>query len=705
MDETMRFFSNDLDKFRDYIYDNELRIAFRFLYTKILPLCTQFSVYEEAQTLCESYQILLESTLRLPSDPNRTRILEQMVRWGFEIHEQLKMEWGIKYSEEHIHKLRRQQREHPLPSYTELFQRMQQAQDRRNALHPQCDAEVLKREQAERESLEWLDTIYDKIYASGPWTEEEAAEVNALMHSPDITHNQASVIIAAITIGVLQLFDERKYLTLLQLCQLPDLANSQRALVGVCFFLSRYRKTVSLMPSMWDALKVLAGLPHIQERLQCIQVHFIYSWDARCLSKEEITVDAIRDGMDVSYNLFSELKHYSFFLDAAHWFYLFSTDNNYVRPVAQQLQERHAEGLRLFLESPQICDSDRFSFTFLLQHTDSSQLGLFAQQFEAHIDVLRQYQRFSAHNANDYALVTQQYVSNFNRFFNLWQYCDHILSPIEDDMDLFILPPIQKLAPDLHFHAKLIDMLHGSKCALFPFEVHYDILKSTPLYREEYKKSCILAHIEGGQYEKAITKLNEMLNAGDDPVWAIRRMVRCSRHEKRLNALDVMCRWYAIEPSSLKAKAAYIRELINHRLFQIALPLLHEWTFEDGQSPEPLRQLVWVQLNLGQLKEAKQNSKKVLSQFPPVFDDYVNAAHLSLLAGHIKRALALYRQAIPLFDPSLKTHTYPSRERTFNSIFEELRPLINFNNIAMVTDFTLVKDAVCQEAKEILEKE
>ena len=76
--------------------------------------------------------------------------------------------------------------------------------------------------------------LFDKIWISTHWTDEDLAGANAILESLLVPANDVAVMISAVTLSLLQLFDSRKFQFLIKAYQTHSEAIvTQRALTGI----------------------------------------------------------------------------------------------------------------------------------------------------------------------------------------------------------------------------------------------------------------------------------------------------------------------------------------------------------------------------------------------------------------------------------------------------------------------------------------
>jgi tetratricopeptide (TPR) repeat protein len=714
-EDTIREYTNWLE-----LYD--LKEAFEILRERLAPLPDDGQLREEALTLCDSYDLMLESMARNAIDPDRYRIFEQMAKWGFEMAVKLRLEHDDFYSHSHYHNLRREHQKQPLPPYVDFQDELEAVFTQQKMLHGHSDEVRQERERLEEQENKRLDVLFEKIWTSGLWTEEEAHQMHQLMQSPALS-------------------------MLVGLCCHPKMQVSQRALVGICLTVCCHYEIMATLESVWSVLDMLAEVPDIQKRLQTIQMEFIHAClaeriaqqiqgniipvvtheaqqleeemkrareaddeldedvyeEVRAQGDERISkiTDSVRtihelqsEGEDIYLSSFRNLKTDSFFLDPAHWFYLFSADSLYVQPILQKFSGKQGETMRYLMQSVVFCNSDKYSFCFSLMGMNGSQISMFTQQLEEQREAVMDNVTFRnsvRRRAEGMEEITRQYVQDLNRYFKCWRFQHEEIDPFdsEDDTDFIRCAPISKLAPDHSFHLQVIPFLRKWKLNFWS-SFYYEDLEEAGEHLTECHKWHIEDLVSNNNLYVAIPLLQQMIQRGEEPKWAIRMLMKCARKEHSyLNELDVYHQWMELEPENEKVAIQYAKRLVYRERFEESLPWLHRWEYVAKNPVEAYRSLVWVLINLKRADDALNYSQRVFAQSQPVYDDWINAGHIAFMQGDNQRALDLYRKAIPLYTESKREDICYS----VGEIENILQPMPHERRI----DIALIKDIIYKE--------
>lgn len=120
--------------------------------------------------------------------------------------------------------------------------------------------------------------MFDKIWISTHWTDEDLAGANAILESLLVPANDVAVMISAVTLSLLQLFDSRKFQFLIKAYQTHSEAIvTQRALTGIALATYYQEKRLQLYPELKEALSLLNDSTPVAQELNKIQIILLLS--------------------------------------------------------------------------------------------------------------------------------------------------------------------------------------------------------------------------------------------------------------------------------------------------------------------------------------------------------------------------------------------------------------------------------------------
>lgn len=346
------------------------------------------------------------------------------------------------------------------------------------------------------------------------------------------------------------------------------------------------------------------------------------------------------EGGDVMLGTFERLKTFPFFNEPANWFLPFHTDYSEFSGGASGDMQPVAE---LMAAAPFLCDSDKYSFMFSLQHVPAFQRDMMLSQFKAQGEQLAELQAASLTLGNaDRKNVINKQVQNIYRFFRLFRRKGEFPNPFESGVNLSEVP---LFAPDL----REIDVLelvgqfyfsHGYYSQAL--EVFRRLAEDGATGAELYQKTGY-AYQKTGDYEAAVEyyKRAEMLDSRSD--WTLRRLSRClmllHRPEEALERLRILEERH---PEHAATALNIGRCLVELGRYDDAIGEYYKAEYLDEKSGKALRPLAWCLLMERDLGQSRKYYEKVIGAFSPTQEDYLNMGHLALAEGNFKEAMNFY---------------------------------------------------------------
>ena len=333
-------------------------------------------------------------------------------------------------------------------------------------------------------------------------------ELEELLLTPTIDNIDQRMIISALTINGLILFDPLKLQLLVNVyCKSDDIPVRQYALVG--WALTLPRKPFHADDSLVQMIKqLLDNDATVREELAQLQIQLAYCQSAAEDSRkfqetimpdimkasnmrftdkgvemeeddpmddilgrsntekqmEEIEarmrsyIDKRSQGMDLFFQGFKHMKRYPFFNDISNWLVPFYHEHP---DIANAMRQMGGNGmLNLMLDAP-MCDNDKYSFVF----------AFLSIMNKIPKEIIEQLQHAPApDNAyrdwmSDPAIIRRNYVQSLYRFFELFPYSKSFVNPFEEYSPISISYPraslfiANSILMHTHFDDNIIDLL------------------------------------------------------------------------------------------------------------------------------------------------------------------------------------------------------------------------------------------------------
>ena len=335
-------------------------------------------------------------------------------------------------------------------------------------------------------------------------------ELEELLLTPTIDNIDQRMIISALTINGLMVFDPLKLRLLVNVYRKSDdIPVRQYALVGWALTLPRppYYADDSLVQMIKDLVDNDAT---VREELAQLQIQLAYSLSADKDSRkfqetimpdimkasnmrftdkgvemqdddpmddilgrsdtekqmEEIEarmrsyIDKRSQGMDLFFQGFKHMKRYPFFSDISNWLVPFY----YEHPdIAHAMRQMGGNGmLNLMLDAP-MCDNDKYSFVFAFLSIMNKMPQEIIEQLQQTAPPENAYRDWMS----DPAILRRNYLQSLYRFFQLFPYSESFVSPFCDTEEVempYLDPPswlivANKTLMETRFDNNIIDLL------------------------------------------------------------------------------------------------------------------------------------------------------------------------------------------------------------------------------------------------------
>ena len=531
--------------------------------------------------------------------------------------------------------------------------------------------------------------IFDVAWTSPVWTGDDLDAAQQIIDSDHFSFTQKALLLSGTMLGALHFFDAAKLTLLLRHASHTDDRLRVRALAGAVLVATHHRSLVGFFPSLKEAFDTLKATPRYASELSDLQTARILSLEVKEIEKkmrEEIIpgimehtkhlktdlrhfdIQELQDemarlsanpewaeaeknmtdkmdqlatmqqrGSDVFIGQFKSFKqHFPFFTAAANWFTPFDTDH----PELPQ-NIRKSPVLNLLTQAAQLCDSDKYSLSFLMGQMSNSGLPINAETMDEQIKNAFESGQLPSVEQMTPAVHIRLYMQDLYRFFTLFRGRQDEVNPFADDWRFYDQSPFTPESPNpkaVHELAQLAFSIKAYEAAAPLFmtcEPSADVCQKIGFCKEmthDYEGAC-------EAYERA-----DLFK--DDSAWTLRRLAACQRaRSKPEAALALYERLENLEPEAADLPLHAGECLIWLQRYDEALKKLYKAYYLDPDDRRVWRAMVWAELQTGHFDQAETHFSLILSHQPQA-GDYVNAAHCAWLSGNVVLAITRYRLAL-----------------------------------------------------------
>ena len=543
-----------------------------------------------------------------------------------------------------------------------------------------------------RQHFELMRDLFDYIITSRQWRASLGDAFLDMLLSPTLASIDQELIVSAITLSAMQLFCFQKFRVLCEVYrQATDEPLRQRALVG--WVLTASAPAARLYTEMESLVSELCADERTRNELAELQMQLVYCQqadadrdtiqneilpDIMSGSKLKMTgkglvemdedqlddilhpeaseqamermeqsmqrmVDMQKQGADIYFGGFSQMKRFPFFNDISNWFVPFYSQHPGISETWNNA--RGGRFLKTITRLGAFCDSDKYSFVLafnmVLDRLPKNLLQMIEQGEATAMPVGGE---VPMGEQNTPAFIRRVYLQNLYRFFRLFPTRSEFSNPF--DHILFFDNPligIEALAPQHVAVARFLMKRRRYAEAVSVLEslndeqrdVQYYILLGTALQHVSPLTTPFSPLI---CYQRALELEpgNERAQAG-----LARALYGSGQYE---NALDAYERLLAMQPDSKSYQQGAAVCLLNLERADEALKLLYKLNYLYPDDLGISRLLAWALTVGGKYEQAGKLYDQLLAIDQPLPADMLNYGYCLWFAGNIVTAIGMFRQ-------------------------------------------------------------
>ena len=695
------YITDNLPLVEQYLQDNRLRDALTLLQAMSQQAMTG-AVTDAVKGVEQSYAYMLGYMSKGVEDPHRARLHSSLINDAYRLldrltrHTEAKDRPTLYYDALRFRARMRGQ----LPSLRDRVDAYVKAVDNQSLFNMAVGDSTpvsADRYMAENEIFNYIWTVY-------PLEGEDAEAVEFLLTDPSVPADFKSMVVSALTLGLLEFNDDRRLLLLADVYErASDVGLSMEALVGIVLSLHKYRRR-PLSSKAADRLAALRDLPKWKSDLSMLQLELIRTRDTERINNkmrdevipqmlkirpdilnkindirenadeqgapdenpewEKIMEDSgLRDrlkefgelqmeGSDVMMSTFGQLKSYPFFHTVPNWFRPFSCDHPDVRSaVAGALPGAMSD---LMEQAMFLCDSDKYSLVLTLAHIPESQRDMMLSQLEAQASHIAEAASSMIGTKIDRRAAVLNYLHNIYRFYKLFRRRGEFYDPFAEPINLV---GVDALAGDfceeapLRLIAELYFRFHAYGEALDAFR---RLVGYAPPSAQLFQKIGYCLE-RTGRYEDALETYSQAELFDARSAWTLRRLATVAKLTGKLReAAGYYARLQDIFPDDVAVAMNLGNVYAELEMYSEAIKQYYKVSFLDEHSLKPLRPLAWCLFVTGDYDASRRYFDKVLVA-APVSDDFLNRGHLALAMGDIPSAIGFYKKSVTSSDGKIDT--------------------------------------------------
>lgn len=550
-------------------------------------------------------------------------------------------------------------------------------------------------EKADRKKAEQIQSdIFTRIWTSQALTHDDAKAIKDAIADDSLSQDIKQLMISAVTLGLLQIYDKRKLEILIQTyISLPNIKVTSAALVGMILALWKYRSR-PLNRTISDMLAAAKDIPSWSEDLKVAYLELIRARDTERINRkmrdelipkmerlrpdmiekmkksginpEDVTsmqenpewqemldkngvTDQLKElmeiqmeGGDVMMSTFSHLKQFPFFQTVSNWFLPFDSHHTSVVDTMRSLDivADMMENARF------LCDSDKYSFVFTLSSMPKQQKEMMVSQMSAQsANIYEAMSDIGANQGVDRRMAVNSYLQNIYRFFKLFGKRNEFFDPFDRSINLISVKALANDFNDAEVLQVIAEFYFKLKYMEDALHVYEHLENMTPGDASRYQKMGY-CYERMRNYDKAIDFYQKSELLDTTSAWTVKRLATCYRlvgqHEMALSFYQQLAQ---LKPDDLGTSMLLGQSLLENGKYADAIKEFYKVEFLDEKSTKAWRPLAWTLFLNGDFDGAQRYYKKILND-DPTPNDYLNMGHVALATGNIRDAVNNYTLAI-----------------------------------------------------------
>ncbi|MEI6455112.1 MAG: tetratricopeptide repeat protein [bacterium] len=667
---------------------------------QLLRFVPSSDYYYQLENLTENYKTLLHYAFEGYKDPQQENILDNLsaslLGIADEIRQILLLPFLPARRSEKIN-LARKLGEDPVTTTAMIddifFSRAL------NRLFEESDVRKSGTETSTSVTVSQIDSIFRWLWISTKFTEHHISLVKKIGSSESVEWHDKCLVVSAITLSLLNVFDVQKFHLLIEFCESRQDQVYQRALTGLVLALLIYDKRIRYYPELSQRLKEIGNDETISSDIELILFQLLMAKETEKINREfeeEVLPEMKKmmpriedklqlnqpdeedmeeknpgwkdlveevpglfekiekfskmqiEGADVFMSTFQLLKRFDFFNVMSNWFVPFYEGH----PEISRSDESDEITSRLIgslSKAFYICNSDKYSFALNFQAIPAQQRSLIVTNFEAEFAQMQEMaseEQLLDQSLQSNAIFTQ-YIQDIYRFFRLYGSKDEFDDPFQHRFRFseltFYKPMIRKEGFTERLAAFYFEKEHYHEAIEM-----YHHLAAVAAPRGDYYEKIAYGWQKLGRFKKAVEYYQKAELFDTDRLWILNKLGFCSMKLKDYQAaLGYFRDALLLQPDDLKLQSQIGQCYLNLKDFEQALQVYNKVVFFSPGSLKVLRPIAYCQFVLGKLAQAESSYTEIFEAADTASPyDLMNAGHVQLCLGNRAKAAGFYKQCL-----------------------------------------------------------
>lgn len=592
------------------------------------------------------------------------------------------------------------------------------------------ESEVISRQDSLKE-------LFNFLWLTDNYKEIENKALETICSSEKIPWHDKSLVVSAITLSLIRVFDINKFKALLQFYTVKENQVWQRALVGIVFGIFKYDKRINLYPDLEKKLKKLSKSEEIDKEIESIIIQIFKSKDTEKITKkweEEILPEMMKmqpkieenldlenivqdkfledknpdwekvfedspdlfdklqdfskmqiEGSDVFMSAFSKLKNFPFFNEFSNWFSPFYKENEYIDLIF----EKEEMNLKPFVEqlekSFHMCNSDKYSFCLNLQMIPESHKSMMMEMFNEEMKSMEEianddnlFNSFAATKS-----IITQYLQDLYRFFKLHPYKNEFSDIFKWNFDIQNASVFNKIITNKQVTRNIAEFFLENQHFAQAVGLFKLIEQSEESNIELFEKIGY-CYQRIGDYKNALSYYKKAELLDSNKVWIAKKIALCHRYlDNHKEALEYYQQAEKLEPENL-----YIQAFIGHTLMRLeryeeALKAYFKVEYLAPSNDKIQRPIAWISLTTRKFETAIKYFLRIPTEDVSA-KDYIQTAIAYWCMNDLTNTKEYFSKALAKLSNNFGE---------FSKFFDEDTQILLDNKVSSL-DINLMKDQI-----------
>lgn len=687
-------------KTNQLIEKKELKSAFDSI-GGIVDELQNWKLTDKLNELKNNYKYMLHYLIEGSNDPEQEKIYNKLIRDTFKLTIDTAEVALMSESSELFYEKMRISSVRTHLSLDEYNEEIKKKIDTRSllSLFEEGEEKKSRTKTNEQEHERIISEMFYSIFSAARANDDDIKAYSRFLLDDITPVDDKSMFISALMLNIMQRFDVKKVLFLLECCSHPNMHISMRAIISLTPILQQYHSRWHLYPELNNRLALLSDESYFTRRLLITIIQLIQSRETEKITKkltEEILPEMMKlspiigkkikmdewmsetgmddknpewqkilddagitdkieefsnlqlEGADVFHSTFSNLKSYPFFNEMSNWFLPFSLEQSQLQSfIAENVENKGI--IKSITNATFICNSDKYSFCFSIMMMPDEYRKMMGSQLGAESEELKNMrdEEFSINPYQEEEAVCKQYVQDLYRFFKVY--------PRKNDFtDIFTFP--------LNFHtieaiSSIISLPKNlEKIALYYFEKNhlsealsaYEMLSELDAANSEVWQKIGYCKQQLGNIDEAVEAYLRSDLIESNNTWVLRRIAQCYRLLKQPeDALQYYRKLEKLHPDDLNVQLNIGHCFLELKEYEEALKNYFKVEWIDDTNRRVWRSIAWCSFISHKFDVSQRYYQKIL-QDTPNSHDFLNAGHVELALNNMKESMKYYSESIKI---------------------------------------------------------